>query len=196
MKVILNQDVPSLGEVGDVKEVAPGYARNFLLPRALVLPYNRTTASLFEKRKAEIEAHKEAKRQSSSTLKEQLEATELHIHVPAGANGKLYGAVTNASVADELLKRGIEIDRKKIEVPGRSIKSTGNYKVTIRLYEKEEATVRLSVFGQEVKAEAKPEGESPRRRERVQHRREDYEPETEEEQVAAFEAAVAAGRLN
>lgn len=195
MKVILNQDVPSLGEVGDIKEVAPGYARNFLLPRALVSPYNKLTASLFDKRKSEIEALKQSKRDASSVLKEKLEAEDLQIHVPAGANGKLYGAVTNATVADELLKKGIEIDRKKIEVPGRSVKSTGNYKVTIRLYEKEEAILRLAVIGQEVKTESKSDPDAPRRRERVMRKREETEPETIEEQAAAFEAAVNAGHF-
>ena len=58
MKVILNSDVPNLGELGDVKDVAAGYARNFLLPRGLVYPYNPVTVALFEKRKAEIEDRK------------------------------------------------------------------------------------------------------------------------------------------
>ncbi len=198
MKVILSQDVPNLGELGDVKDVSPGYARNYLLPRNYVLVYNRGTVTLFEKRKAEIEAMKEAKRKSSMSLKEKLESEEIQIQVPAGANGKLYGAVTNATVADELLKRGIEVDRKKIEVPGRSIKSTGNYKVLVRLYEKEEATIRISIAGQEIKAEVRAEDENaPRRRERAARRRvEEAEPTTLEEQAAAFEAAVSAGRMN
>lgn len=198
MKVILNKDVPNLGELGDVKEVSPGYARNYLLPRDLVLVYSRNTITLFEKRKAEIESMKESKRKSSMSLKEKLEAEEIQVHVPAGANGKLYGAVTNATVADELLKKGIEVDRKRIEVPGRSIKSTGNYKVIVRLYEKEEATIRLSVHAQEIKAEVRTEDENaPRRRERAARRRvEEAEPTTLEEQAAAFEAAVSAGRMN
>src|SRR5512133_2312336 len=129
MKVILNQDVPNLGELGDVKEVASGYARNYLFPRDLAMAFSQKATELFKKRTAEIEARREAKRQSSMSLKEKLEAEEFVVSVPAGQNGKLYGAVTNATVYDELLKKGIEIDRKKIEVPGRSIKSIGNYKI-------------------------------------------------------------------
>lgn len=85
-----------------------------------------------------------------------------------------------------------------IEVPGRSIKSTGNYKVLVRLYEKEEATIRISIAGQEIKAEVRAEDENaPRRRERAARRRvEEAEPTTLEEQAAAFEAAVSAGRMN
>ena len=74
MKVILNVDVKSLGEEGDVKNVATGYARNFLLPRNLAVPYNEATVMIFEARKAEIEARKEQKRKDSASLKEKLEA--------------------------------------------------------------------------------------------------------------------------
>jgi large subunit ribosomal protein L9 len=147
MKVILNHDVPNLGELGDVKDVAAGYARNFLLPRGLVYPYSPATVALFAKRKAEIEVRKAEKRASSQDLKTRLEAEELTLDMPAGQNGKLFGAVSNATIADELLKSGISIDRKKIDVPGRVIKSVGNYKVTIRLYEKEEATVKIVIKG-------------------------------------------------
>jgi large subunit ribosomal protein L9 len=130
-----------------VKDVAAGYARNFLLPRGLVYPYSPATIAMFAKRKAEIEVRKAEKRASSQDLKTRLEAEELVLDMPAGQNGKLFGAVSNASIADELLKAGISIDRKKIDVPGRVIKSVGNYKITIRLYEKEEATVRIVVKG-------------------------------------------------
>ncbi|HWP68844.1 MAG TPA: 50S ribosomal protein L9, partial [Rectinemataceae bacterium] len=163
MKIILNQDVPNLGEIGDVKDVAAGYARNFLLPRDLAVVYNTKTTLLFEKKKTEIEAFKEQKRLSSSSLKEKLEAEEIALTMPAGANGKLYGAVNNATIADELLKKGIQVDRKKIEVPARAIKSTGNYKVLVHLYEKEEATIKVAIIGQEVKAEKTEDGDQPKK---------------------------------
>ncbi len=175
MKVILNQDVPNLGELGDVKDVAAGYARNFLLPRGLVYPYSPATVAMFEKRRAEIEAHKAAKRASSSDLKTKLEAEELTLDMPAGQNGKLFGAVSNSTVADELLKKGIQVDRKKIEVPGRVIKSVGNYKVVVHLYEKDEAIVRIVVKGHAEKG--KQAAEQPKR-----HR---------EEPAKAVEAEVA-----
>ncbi|MCE5255656.1 MAG: 50S ribosomal protein L9 [Spirochaetaceae bacterium] len=196
MKIILNQDVPNLGEIGDVKDVAPGYARNFLLPRDLAVAYNDKNVRMFEKRKAEIDGIKEQKRQSSLSLKEKLEAEELSITMPAGANGKLYGAVTNANIADELLRKGIEVDRKKIEVPGRAIKSAGNYKVLVHLYEKDDATVKVVIIGQETKAEKTEEGEGQPRKQRVRRARvEGTEPASVEEQAAAFEAAIDSGRL-
>lgn len=195
MKIILNQDVPNLGEIGDVKDVAPGYARNFLLPRDLAVVYNTKSVGLFAKKKNEIDTIKEAKRLSSSSLKEKLEAEEISISMPAGANGKLYGAVNNAMIADELLKKGIEVDRKKIEVPGRAIKSVGTYKVLIHLYEKEEAVLKLSIAGQEVKAEKTEDSDQPRKQRVRRVRAEAAEPVTDEEQAAAFEAAINAGQM-
>jgi large subunit ribosomal protein L9 len=165
MRIILNQDVPNLGELGDVKDVAAGYARNFLFPRNLAFAHNAKAVALFEKRKAEIEALKASKRAASASLKEKIEAEDFVITLPAGANGKLYGAVTGHNVADELAKKGIEIERKKIEVPGHSLKTVGNYKVLVRLYEKDEATLRLVIQGQAIKAEVKAEAAAkPRKR--------------------------------
>ncbi|OHD76264.1 MAG: 50S ribosomal protein L9 [Spirochaetes bacterium RIFOXYC1_FULL_54_7] len=166
MKVILNHDVPNLGELGDVKDVAAGYARNFLLPRGLVYPYSPATVGMFAKRKAEIEVRKAEKRASSMDLKTRLEAEELVLDMPAGQNGKLFGAVSNASIADELLKSGISIDRKKIDVPGRVIKSVGNYKISIRLYEKEEATVKIVVKGHVERAKNVPAAPDHQRKRR------------------------------
>ncbi|MCQ2595233.1 MAG: 50S ribosomal protein L9 [Treponemataceae bacterium] len=149
MKVILNQDVKHLGEEGDVKTVANGYARNYLYPRNLAVPYNDMTVAFFESRKAEIEAKKAAKRQDAASLKDKLEAAALEIVMPAGQNGKLYGAVTNQTVADALTKAGYEIERKRIEIPGATIKSTGKYTCTIRLYEAAVAEVSFVVKSQE-----------------------------------------------
>lgn len=89
MKVILNQDIPNLGEIGDIKEVAAGYARNYLLPKKLVMVYNEKSAAMLQKRQAEILAIKEQKRLASRSLKEKLEADTLVISMPAGSNGKL-----------------------------------------------------------------------------------------------------------
>jgi large subunit ribosomal protein L9 len=171
MKIILNQDVPNLGEMGDIKTVADGYARNFLLPRGFALQHNAKTIALFEKRKAEIDAHKEGKRLASSSLKEKLEAEEISITMHASANGKLFGAVTSQTIVDEFLKKGVEVDKKKLEIPDKTIKSAGNYKVIVRLYEKEEAVVRVVVIGQEPK-KSEPAPERPRRHKRYEERQE------------------------
>lgn len=165
MKVILNQDVKHLGEEGDVKDVATGYARNFLFPRNLAVPCNDVTLAYFESRKADIDAKKAAKRADAASLKEKLEATVLTLVMPAGNNGKLYGAVTNQTLVDEFKKAGFEIERKRIEVPGLTFKSVGKYHVNVRLYESATATVQVIVEAQPENAEkSAPKAErAPRR---------------------------------
>ena len=161
MKVILNVDVKSLGEEGDVKNVANGYARNYLLPRNLAVPYNEATVAIFEARKAEIEARKEQKRKDSASLKEKLEALNLELVMPAAANGKLFGAVTSNVIMEALAKQGFEIERKRIEISGSAIKQIGNYHVNVKLYEAQVAEVKVAVKSQlkEEKAAAAPKAE-------------------------------------
>ena len=178
MKVILNQDVPELGELGDIKNVAAGYARNFLFPKGFAVPHNDKSIALFAKRKAEIEKRKDEKRLASSGLKEKIEAEELTIAMPAGENGKLYGAVTGTTIADELAKKGISVDRKKLEIPNKAIKNTGKYKVGIKLYEKDEAILTVSIVNSEPKKEHKPEAK-PR------HEKHDEAPVEETTEVPA-----------
>jgi large subunit ribosomal protein L9 len=165
MKVILNKDLATLGEEGDVRDVAKGYARNYLFPRGIALPYTEQTIKLFESRREEIEARKENKRKDAMGLKEKLESLELTITMPAGANGKLYGAVTSQTVADELAKQGHQIERKRIELAGTNFKSVGKYKATVKLYESAAAEITINVQGQEIKTETPSSAAKGRRHE-------------------------------
>jgi large subunit ribosomal protein L9 len=172
MKVILNKDFSTLGEEGDVKEVAKGYARNFLFPRNIALPYTPGMIKVIESRRAEIEARKEQKRKDAMGLKEKLENFELSITMPAGANGKLYGAVTNHTIADELAKNGFQIERKRIELPGSGFKNVGKYKAVIKLYENQSSEISITVIGQEIKSETHEQKPAPARRRRGENREE------------------------
>ena len=159
MKVILNVDIKHLGEEGDVNLVAAGYARNYLFPRNLALPYNDTTVAYFESKKEEIEARKAQKRADSASLKEKLDALTIVIKMPAGANGKLYGAVTNLTVAEALAKEGYDIERKRIEVPGSTVKMVGKFVAHVRLYEAAVADVTVSVEAQEEQKKEAPKAD-------------------------------------
>lgn len=154
MKIILNEDVYNLGEEGDVREVANGYARNFLLPQGLAVSYNRHNLSIFESRKVAIEKRKEEKRKAALSLKEKLENVSITVKMPAGETGKLFGSVNNAVIADALEKEGISIERKKIEVASSSIKMIGTYTVMIKLYSGEVANIDVVVASADGKAEA------------------------------------------
>jgi len=133
MKIILMSDVKSLGTTGTVLEVADGYARNFLLPRGLAAEASKGSLALLEQqRKAKARRDAEAVA-NAEALGKQLEGLQVTVPAKAGGNGKLFGAVTNANVADAIhAALGVEIDRHKIEVP-ENIKSLGSYPVEIRL---------------------------------------------------------------
>ena len=157
MKVILNKDVNHLGEEGDVKMVADGYARNYLFPRSLALPYTPEVVAIFEGRKAEIEARKAQKREAAKSDKEKLEALALSVTVPASAGGKLYGAVSAQTVIELLAKEGFDFERKRVEIPGNTIKQTGTYKINVKLYENAVAEIHLEVKGQVDESKKEPE---------------------------------------
>ncbi|MDR3019840.1 MAG: 50S ribosomal protein L9 [Treponema sp.] len=175
MKVILNKDLSPLGEEGDVKDVAKGYARNYLFPRGIALPYTPGMIKMIEGRRKEIEARKEQKRLDARGLKEKLDALELTITMPAGANGRLYGAVTNQTIADELAKQGFQIERKRIELAGTGIKVVGKYKALIKLYENQTAEVSITVAAQEIKVEPTASKPAPRRGRRAETQEEKTE---------------------
>lgn len=186
MKVILNADIKHLGEEGDVKLVAAGYARNYLFPRNLALPYNDTTIAYFESKKEEIEAKKAQKRADSASLKEKLDALTIVIKMPAGANGKLYGAVTNLSISEALTKEGYDIERKRIEVPGSTIKMVGKYVVRVRLYESSTADITVSVEAQE---EQKKDAEKTEKKEAKAEKKVEAAPSAETEAAAEAPAS-------
>ena len=191
MKVILNKDLAPLGEEGGVKDVAKGYARNYLFPRGIALPYTEKNIKLFESRKEEIELRKVQKRGDASGLKEKLEALVLELSMPAGPTGKLYGAVTSQTIMDELAKLGYQIERKRIDLPGNNIKNAGKYKATIKLYENTSAELNITVTGQEIKVESKkPAPAKPGRRRREEGSAAGAAASSESEAASAEEAGA------
>ena len=126
MKVILTQDVTSLGKSGDLKDVADGYARNFLIPRKLAVPaaggayraWQHDIASREEKRKRE--------REEAEIAAQRISSTTLTMGVKVGEGGKLYGSITAKDIADALGRRGIEIDRHKVDL-AEPLKAQGMY---------------------------------------------------------------------
>jgi len=133
MKVILLSDVKPLGTIGSVVEVADGYARNYLLPRGLAAEASKGSLALLEQqRRAKARRDAEAVA-NAEALGKQLEDVQLTVSAKAGGNGKLFGALTNANVAEAIhATLGIDIDRHKIELPD-NIKSLGSYPIEIRL---------------------------------------------------------------
>lgn len=155
-KIILNQDVPNLGEEGDVCVVKDGYARNYLLPTGAAVIYNNSNLAIFKSRAEAIEKRKIAKREASADLKSRLDSVSIELVLAAGESGKLFGSVTSAMVQDSLAGMGFDIDKKKIEVASHAIKMVGNYTAKIHLYENESSVIKLVVKSEaEVKAAEK-----------------------------------------
>ena len=187
MKIILNQDISNLGEEGDVKVVADGYARNFLIPKKLAVPYNKANLNMFEQKKVAIEKRKEAKRKDAMGVKERLAGEELVISMPAGDKGKLFGAVTAATIVEELGKMGLTIVKKNVDIPAHSIKVTGTSTVIIKLYGGETAELKVTVKGEVVEGSARPEAkaeEAPAEEVATEEVSEEAAPEAAAEEVS------------
>lgn len=154
MKVILNTDIPNLGEEGDVLVVKPGYARNYLLPNNLVSLYNKTSIAVLESKRKLIEKRKQERKLAAQTDKSKIDGAVIEFIMPAGENGKLFGAVTAQMIVEELEKQGITIERKKIEVPGHTLKTIGDFKIHVRLYHDTSADLKVKVVSEDGRAEA------------------------------------------
>ena len=133
MKVILKQDVKSIGKKDEIHEVSDGYARNFLLPRGLAAAADANALNT-ARTKSEAKAHHEAEaRAAAEALAAKIKDRTVTIKVKGGASGKLYGKVTAKEVAEELAKQyGVEIDKRKITLS--DIKSFGTFEGEVKLY--------------------------------------------------------------
>ncbi|RLD96363.1 MAG: 50S ribosomal protein L9 [Aquificota bacterium] len=144
MKVILKVDVEGVGSAGDIVEVSPGYARNYLIPRGLALAATSRNVKSLEKQKAEIMKKVDKERKRIEALAQRLAQTKVVVTKQAGEKGRLFGSVTTRDIADALAREGIEIDRKKI-VLEETIKTLGSYQVKVKLPLGIESQVQVEV---------------------------------------------------
>ena len=133
MQIILRADIDNLGRLGDTVKVKPGYARNFLIPHGLAMPATQGNLKLFEQERKKLQARMDALRASAGDLAARIGAVELVISMRVGENDKLYGSVTSALIADALLEKGIEIDRRRILLDA-PIRTLGEFQVRARLH--------------------------------------------------------------
>ena len=134
MKVILKQDVKSIGKKDEIHEVSDGYARNYLLPRGRAAAADANALNT-ARTKSEAKAHHEAEAKAAAEdLAAKIKGQVITVKVKGGASGKLHGKVTGKDVADQLTRlTGTEIDKKKVEMPS-NIKEFGTYDAQIRLH--------------------------------------------------------------
>ena len=146
MKVVFLKDVPNVAHAGETKDVASGYARNFLIPRGFAVIANAQAMDLVEaqrRAKARQQAETEAEMKA---LAEELEGKELTLEARVGAQEQLYGSITNADIAAELESGGIVVDKRKIELD-EPIRQLGSYEITIKLAKDITPKIKVTVTG-------------------------------------------------
>ncbi|MFN8637451.1 MAG: 50S ribosomal protein L9 [Chloroflexota bacterium] len=145
MKVILSKDVPGTGKAGEVKDVADGYARNFLIPRKLAIPATGGALANVEAKKASEQKKAAAEEAAARALADRLTSAPVVLTAKVGDQGRLYGSITSADIADQLSAHlGQPIDKRKIELD-EPIRQLGQFDVTIRLHRAVNAHVKVDV---------------------------------------------------
>ncbi len=144
MQIILQKDVPNLGKKGELKDVAPGYARNHLLPRGLAVQATPQRLRELKQRQEKQELINQQLEEQARAQAEKLNQVKLDFKMPAGEGGRLFGSVTPADVSEKLSEKGFEIDKKDIDVD-QPIKSLGDHSAVIKLHPGIKAEISISV---------------------------------------------------
>ncbi len=145
MKVVFIENVPSVANAGDVKEVKDGYGRNYLFPRKLAMPATATALKQLEQQHQSADRKTAKLEAEAERLAGELEGKTIPVMVKAGAGGRLYGSVTNADIADQVEKvTKHPIDRRRIQIED-PVRRLGEYPVTVRLSSEHSATITIDV---------------------------------------------------
>ena len=148
MEVILKEDIVNLGKIGEIVRVRDGYARNYLLPRGLVLVANKKNMTTFEHQKKLVADQKQKIMKHAQAVGDQLAGVSLTIAMRAGEEGRLFGSVTNIQIEKALKAKGLNVERRKIHL-SEPIKNLGEYEVPIRLAADVTVPLKLSVVAEE-----------------------------------------------
>jgi large subunit ribosomal protein L9 len=134
MEIILLQKVDNVGGIGDLVKVKSGYARNFLIPQGKATLATAENKAKFELRRAELEAKAAAELGAAQARAKKLDGVTLKIEMQAGEEGKLFGSVGTVDIAEELTKRGFEVERSEIRLPDGPLRSVGDHQVDLHLH--------------------------------------------------------------
>ena len=148
MEVILKEDIANVGKIGEVVRVRDGYARNYLLPRGLVLLANKKNLKTFEHQKKLVADQKQKITRQAKSVGEAVTAVSLIIRMRVGEEGKLFGSVTNIQIEKALKAQGLTVDRRKIQLE-EPIKAAGDYEVPIRMTADLTVPLKVSVIPEE-----------------------------------------------
>ncbi len=149
MQIILLDKVGKLGGLGDVVKVKDGYARNYLIPQGFAKRATEANMAEFEARRAELERLQAEKLAAAQALAAKLEGLMVQVARKAGMDGRLFGSVTNADVAEALAAQGFEIDRAAIRMPEGPLKQIGDVQLDVSLHADVVTSITVSVLGQQ-----------------------------------------------
>lgn len=144
MKVILTKDVKAQGKQGDVIDVSDGYARNYLFPNKLAQPASATALNSIKIAKEAEVRRRKVEHDEAVELCKKLAGMTVTVKIKAGANGKLFGSLNTAAVADALKEYGVELDKKKIVIP-EPIKALGRYTITVKPFAEVSGKLNVNV---------------------------------------------------
>ena len=148
MQIILLDKVVNLGNLGEVVRVKDGYARNFLIPSGRARRATAAAKQEFEAKRAELEKAAAAKLAECQAVGEKLAGTTCKLTQKAGVDGRLFGSVTNADIAEELVKNGYKVTKAQVRVPGGHIKVVGDSTVMVALHTDVHVDITVSVYGE------------------------------------------------
>jgi large subunit ribosomal protein L9 len=149
MQVILMEKVVNLGGLGDIVKVKEGYARNYLIPQGKAKRATEENKKVFEARRAELEKAQAEKLTAAQERAAKLEGVTVTIARKAGVDGRLFGSVGNADIAEALTAQGIEVDKAMVRLPEGPFKQVGENQVEVALHHDVVASVTVSVVGEQ-----------------------------------------------
>lgn len=148
MDVILLKRVENLGDLGDKVMVKPGYGRNFLIPKGYAAPATQANLKAFEERRAELERQAAVALAAAQARKDQIERLSITIARKAGDEGRLFGSVGTADIAEAVQEAGAPLERHEVRLPEGTLRAIGEYEIEVHLHTDVDATLRLEIIAE------------------------------------------------
>jgi large subunit ribosomal protein L9 len=149
MEVILLETIDRLGGLGDLVNVKPGFARNYLLPQGRAKVATPENIAEIEARRAEFEKHEAELKEAAQSRARQLNGMEVTISAKSGGEGRLFGSITNINIADAVTEKGVVLERSELRMPEGPIRLAGEYEIDVHLHADVDASVKVIVVGEE-----------------------------------------------
>lgn len=148
MQIILMEKITNVGQLGDIVNVKSGFARNYLIPQGKAKRATEQAIAEFQSKRAELEKNQAASLSTAQAIAAKLDGLLVQITQKTGNDGKLFGSVTNANIAEALAEQGFEIERSMIRMPQGQLKHVGDYPLTITFHSDVSAQITVSVLGE------------------------------------------------